>query len=70
MWDLIPSPGIKPGPLAKGVRSLSHQGSPPAKLSFKKILISKKRTKNDKKPNPNRLEKSVRKINQGTVSEI
>ena len=28
MWDLVPWPGIEPGPLALGEQSLSHQGSP------------------------------------------
>ena len=24
MWDLVPQPGIEPGPFALGARSLSH----------------------------------------------
>lgn len=46
------------GPLAKRV-SLSHQGSPPQNYLLKNPNFQK-RTKNDKKPNPNRLEKSVK----------
>jgi len=28
MWDLVPQPGIEPGPAALGVLALDHRGSP------------------------------------------
>ena len=42
MWDLVPQPGIKPGPPALGAKGLNHWTTRevPDSTSFKKYLLS------------------------------